>query len=424
MSGISDSTSPASFRFGHRQFAEYLAGRRLARLPIHQVRALLAGPDGWNNGVAGPLRETAAFAAMFNADVARWIATRDPEVIGLSDVANSNLRRGATLALLDRFRRGDLTAAQLRPGVLEFRGHRYDHADSDLRPLIAARADGCNAQLECALHLVRAWKLPSLSAELADHLLDPAATIRLRLLAGYALRECGDATARQRLKPLIAGLPDDDEDELKGIALHCMWPDHLSIPDLLRALTPRRRPSLRGAYETFLLQLDGDEFAASGHLEAGLRWAKGQASDSPATGPMHRIAMRIAQAALSRLDDSRISRQFTALLNEWARDHTSPLAWLPKDLLDPFSPAERHHRAPLHTNHEARRRLIHLLATVKQTRRDMMTIEHYTPGLRNLAWIIRCAVTRRHSSAGANPARQLSLQPVAVGADDGGNDIG
>ena len=29
-----------------------------------------------------------------------------------------------------------------------------------------------------------------------------------------------------------------------------------------------------------------------------------------------------------------------------------------------------------------------------------------------------CAVERRHSSAGANPARQLSLQPVAVGADD------
>ena len=41
-----------------------------------------------------------------------------------------------------------------------------------------------------------------------------------------------------------------------------------------------------------------------------------------------------------------------------------------------------------------------------------------------LAWIIQCAVTRCHSSAGANPARQLSLQPVAVGADDGGNDIG
>ena len=34
-----------------------------------------------------------------------------------------------------------------------------------------------------------------------------------------------------------------------------------------------------------------------------------------------------------------------------------------------------------------------------------------------------CAVRRRRPSAGANPARQLSLQPVAVGAGEGGNDV-
>ena len=45
-------------------------------------------------------------------------------------------------------------------------------------------------------------------------------------------------------------------------------------------------------------------------------------------------------------------------------------------------------------------------------------------GRRRAMIIDWCAVRRRHSSAGANPARQLSLQPVAVGADDGGNDIG
>ena len=42
---------------------------------------------------------------------------------------------------------------------------------------------------------------------------------------------------------------------------------------------------------------------------------------------------------------------------------------------------------------------------------------------RRIVLIRLCAVTRRHFSAGANPARQLSLQPVTVGADDGGNDI-
>ena len=51
-------------------------------------------------------------------------------------------------------------------------------------------------------------------------------------------------------------------------------------------------------------------------------------------------------------------------------------------------------------------------------------IEDVDPIIERLTRKIRCAVTRRHSSAGANPARQLSLQPVAVGADDGGNDIG
>ena len=48
--------------------------------------------------------------------------------------------------------------------------------------------------------------------------------------------------------------------------------------------------------------------------------------------------------------------------------------------------------------------------------------QHRTP--ERLTRIIQCAVTRRYSSAGANPARQLLLQPAAVGADDGGNDIG
>ena len=47
---------------------------------------------------------------------------------------------------------------------------------------------------------------------------------------------------------------------------------------------------------------------------------------------------------------------------------------------------------------------------------------NFKPGIGSTG--IQCAVTRRYSSAGANPARQLSLQPVAVGADDGGNDIG
>ena len=382
-SGISDSTSPASFRFAHRQFAEYLAGRRLARLPIQQSRAFLANPDGWNNGVAGPLRETAAFTAMFSPDVAQWIADRDPDVIGLSDVADPGLQRAATLALLDRFRRGEMTASQLRSGALEFKGLRYPDAVADLRPVLASRGRPSHDLLECAIELARTWELSSLSDDLANLVLDSIVAMHARIAAGYALGDCGEPTARERLKPLIAGLPEDVDDELKGVALRCNWPDHLSTPELLEALTPRRRPMLYGAYEGFLLELDRAGFAATGHLAAGLLWAKAQTSDSPDADAMQRIAMRIAQAALHRLDDPVVARELTVLLNAWAGHYTSPLAWISQDPLDPLSPAERHDRAPLHTNREARRRLTDLLAAVMRTGQDMMTIEYCTPGLRN-----------------------------------------
>ena len=323
-SGLSDSTSPASFRFAHRQFVEYLAGRRLGQLPTHQARVLLAGADGWSAGVAGPLRETAAFAAMFNPDVARWIATTDPDVIGLSDIADPGLRRAATLDLLDRFRRGDLTAAQLHSGDLEFKGLRYPDAPADLQTLLTSRGDGCNDVLECAIELARSWQLSSLSDDLAALVLDSSVAMHARVAAGYALGDCGHSTARQRLTSLIAGSPEDADDELKGVALRCLWPNHLAIPDLLSALARPRRPTLYGAYQSFLVELDREEFAATGHLATGLRWAQHHASDSADNDIMHRIAMRIAQAALRDLDDPVVSCELTALIKEWARQHTSP----------------------------------------------------------------------------------------------------
>ncbi len=397
-SGICDSTSPSSFRFGHRQFAEFLAGRRLARLPTHQVRAFLAEPDGWRSGVAGPLRETAAFTAMFNADVADWIATRDPEVIGLSDVADSDLRRAATLALLDRFRRGEMTDAQLRPGVLELKGLRYDNADVDLRPVLKGRGDGRDDVLECAIGLTRSWKLSSLSDDLADLALDSTAPLSMRVAAGYALRECGTATARARLKPLVEGLPEDEGDELKGIVLSCLWPDQLSTPELLEVLTARRRSSLYGAYASFLSKLDSEKFAAAGHLAAALRWAETRRSESDDTDVLQRIAMRIAQEALNELDDPVVARKLIGMLRHWAKHYTSPLAWLPEIRLEPVSVVEQKEKAPLRTNPDARRRLIDLLVRVIETRKEFLEFEHWTPGLRDdgdFLWLLSRACDRR-----------------------------
>jgi len=62
------------------------------------------------------------------------------------------------------------------------------------------------------------------------------------------------------------------------------------------------------------------------------------------------------------------------------------------------------------------------LAAVARNNRGVAHENGLIEGLRNIAKVA-CAVERRLSLAGANPARQLSLQPVAIGADYGGNDI-
>ena len=397
LSGLADSTSSRSFRFGHRQFAEYLAGRQLARLPTHQARTLLATSDGWKSGVAGPLRETAAFAAMFNTELADWVATHDPEIIGLSDVADSNLRRAATLRLLSRFRSGEMTDVQLRPGDLVFTGLRYNGADADLRPVIADRTRGCD-ELQCAIDLARTWELSSLSTELADLVLDSNAPTATRIAAGYALSDCGDPTARRRLKPLIAGLREDEDDELKGIALRCNWPHHLPIPALLKALTAARRPMLYGAYGGFLAELERDGFAAEGNRAVGLRWARSRCSNSGDSDALHRIAMHIAQGALQELDEPVVARELTDLVRHWARQYQSPLAWLPEDPLALPSPAEREQNQPLRVNSDARRKLIDSLAKAVAGRSELLTIQHLTPGLcdeRDFLWLLRRGCDRR-----------------------------
>ena len=387
-SGLCDSGAPATFRFAHRQFAEYLAGRRLARLPTHQSRAFLAGPDGWRSGAAGPLRETAAFAALFNTDLAAWLSSRDPEVVGLSDVADGALRRQATLGLLGRFRSRAVTGGELYRGGMKLRGLQYEGAETDLHPVLEERGDRCGDVLVYVISLIRTWRLSSMSDALADLVLDPTAPLHARSLAGRALHECGADAARERLKPLVAGLPEDDSDELKGIALQCNWPDRLSAQELFDALRPRRRRSFFGAYAIFLYGLDSDGFPAAGDVAVGLRWAKSLTFESNDTVPLHRLGMRIAHAALRKLDDQEIAVELVSLMRRWKGSGASPLAPLGGDPLKPPSNDD----APVCADRQVRRRLIDRLAEFVESTEELGTLVVTTPGLRrdeDFQWLLQ-----------------------------------
>ena len=386
-SGLCDSEAPRTFRFAHRQFAEYLVGRRLARLPTHQARAFLAGPDG-RSGAAGPLRETAAFAAMFNPEIAAWLTDSDPEVIGSSDVADSALRRRATLELLDRFRGGSITASEIHRSDMELGGLQYEGAETDLRPVLEEREYRCADVLEYVISLIKSWRLSTMSDALVDLVLDRTAPLRPRERAGRVLWKCGTDVARERLKSLAASLPEDERDNLKGIALQCNWPDRLSPPELFDALTPERRPSFYGNYGMFLHGLDADGFPPAGHVALGLVWARSRASERNDTDPLHRLGMRIAHAALRELDNPEIAVELVGLMRRWMKDWKSPLAPLRSDPLK--SPSNDD--APLYGDRQSRRKLIDRIVERIESDEELKNVAFHTPGflrVEDFQWLLQ-----------------------------------
>ena len=380
--GLCESDDSKPFSFSHRLFAEYLAGRRLARLPLHQSRGLLASPAGWQAGVAGPLRETAAIAASLNRDLAKWIADTDPEVIGLSNVVDDEMRRFAVLGLLQHCRDHRITDMQLSQGGLLLTGLKYPEAEADVKAALEERGVGTADVLACAIQMVREWRLSALAPDLADIVLDASAPFEARNDAGYVLLDMAPpAETRARLKSLISEEPEEVNDQLKGHALRCNWPDNLTSHELLAALTPPQRRNFFGSYAGFLLDLARTEFDAVDCRVEGLRWAHQQfMSNESDHDTLYKIAQRILHSALHCLEDHAVAEAVLQIIVDCSsKCHNSPLRAIRDDPAGRSDP--RDERAPLAGQTEIRRKLIDLLVRRFPELDDLQWIVHSVPHL-------------------------------------------
>ncbi len=393
--GLFEADGTEGFRFVHRQYAEYLAGRRLASLLPHQSRALLASELGWRAGVGGPLREVAAFTAIHSKDVASWIAESDPEVIGLSDVADPALRRTATLAVLDMIRRKELNEVRAGwdDGVLL--GFQYPKAERDFQPILQERSAASEDVIDGAIDLIRAWRLVEMSDALADVALDQSAPLGVRKGAAHALHTMGSKAAKRRLLPLIDADADDPQWDLKGIALRCNWPEGLTTPQLLKVLGGSPSRSYYGSYEWFLSELDRSGFDAAGDRLLGIKWAKTLPARDREFDAASNIVRRIAWAALDETDDPRMCAALAELLLQRARQHHhTPLSRIRK----PDGSAEADdsdEESPLKSRPDARRRLLDCLAQTCKEVHELWSAGFSIPGFYNnddFDWLLRRAV--------------------------------
>jgi len=373
-------------QFSERNIAEYLAGIRLARLPVFQSRSILAKDSGWRTGVAGPLRETAAFAASENRELATWIAETDPEVIGLSEVASSELRKIAFDHTIGLFRLHKLTDSQIARGSVWLSGLLHDGAVEQLKQILDERGDGLEDVHAFAIAMCETCNLQQLVPQLGNLLRADSIEFMTRTDAGYALCNLASEAAARELATFLRPCSDFEEQELLGLALRANWPSYVATPQLLELLSDPAEPYHSGAYQGFLHHLELDQFDSADDRVTGLQWAI-KALEHGRDSRLLRLATNIALSSVADFNRHEVLSLFLDFV-----------AKADELYLEVFDERESYHeekiqqfKSMLATDSNMRRRIIGDLVQRKLSSIDLRNAFHALPGLKrddDFEWLL------------------------------------
>ena len=283
--GLFSSRGSSRMGWAHQTYAEFLAAQYLIqhRMTRPQMMSLIVHASDREGRLVPQLHETAAWLSRMEPDVFREIMKTDPEVLLRSDVATADVRDRAALvdALLSLYVQEKSFGRDLE---IPSGYRKLDHPSlaEQLRPYICDRTKG-HVVRRVAIEMAEASRLQTVQHELVDVALDPSESISIRLEAASAVAMIGSREAKAKLKPLAKGeAGDDPEDRLKGWGLKAVWPERLTAKDLFGLLSPPKRESFIGEYQTFLTH-DLLEHLEPSDLPTALEWTEKQ-------GPMHKLS--------------------------------------------------------------------------------------------------------------------------------------
>jgi predicted NACHT family NTPase len=241
--------------WAHQTYAEFLAAWYLVehKLLLDQINSLIIHPGDPEGKLVPQLYEAAAWLASISPDVFRMVMQSDPEVLLRSDVTTADVRDRANLvgSLLKAFDEEKLLDRNLDPRK-QYGKLQHPGLADQLKPYITDASKGIVVR-RVATDIAEACQLKTLQDDLVKVALNPAEPLPVRINAAYAINRIGDSKVKRELKPLAYGIAGNDpDDELKGVGLAAVWPDHITAEELFNLITPPKHPSLIGAYRMFL----------------------------------------------------------------------------------------------------------------------------------------------------------------------------
>jgi hypothetical protein len=299
--------------WNHRTFAEYFAASYVHNFKLEQIKSLILLTGDTDKKLVPQLYETAAWLAEMNPNIFQTMLQVDPEVLLYADLENTGEQDridlvDALLGLYDGKKLRVFDSDRRR----RYRKLNHPKLMQQLKPYIRDKTKR-DAVREFAIDVAGACQLQSLQNDLADIALDTSQTSYTRINAGYAVVRVGDSKTKERLRPLAIGeAGEDPDDELKGVGLKALWPDHMDAGELFSILTPPKNTALMGAYYSFL-SYDLPQRLRRIDLPAGLKWVR-QQQPGGLMSWQDTLEDAIILQALEHLDDPDILQELVETL--------------------------------------------------------------------------------------------------------------
>ncbi len=316
-----------------RAYEEFLAARHLAtyRPDTATLDALLVHPHDPERRTVATLRGTVGWIADLYPDAWSWLASKDPRALIDADPGSRSDQDRERLveAWLCGLERGefadDLLELDDRLGNLVHRGIGRQiirwldpTAHRPVAVRSAARLAGATGAVECVSALAPIVREPW-SAD-ANRMAAVHALRALReMVDDDLLNDDGTREVVALCKDVLAfGRNLDPDDNLLGLALRVLWPDHLSSEALFEHLRSPHHRMHFGAYQGFLFEMA--RAIEPGILPRALRWAAGKSRLGSGGVDRFPMASQVLEALAERARALGLLDQ-PAILKEILRAH-------------------------------------------------------------------------------------------------------
>ncbi|HEV7428542.1 MAG TPA: hypothetical protein VGQ46_19470 [Thermoanaerobaculia bacterium] len=302
--GLFTSRGAKILGWAHHTYEEYLAAQYVSdsNLSAEQILPLIVHPDDSDRKLTPQLHGVAAWLAVIQPAIFRYVAAHEPELILLSDVViERNEDRSLVIReLLQRKRSQQLARIDVM-AYPKFRKLGYPDIAEQLRPVLMS-ADEPERVRELAADIAKYTECLALIPELTQIALDTMQPLNLRVDATSSVARHGNEAQRAALKPLLDGKSGSRQERwLIRLALKAAWPHAVSANDLFAFLGPRQR-RLGAIGDDYTLVEHIGETLTDEHLGPALKWVLRRVHGLP-EGPIARF-----RDALQRLEDRIIMR--------------------------------------------------------------------------------------------------------------------